>query len=171
VSKRIFNIALYGTPGAGKSTTADLIEEIGKINGIYIKRIKLADPLYKAQAQIYKIAGKKIDFYSQDGELLNFLGYYLRKLNPSILLNEFDKQIKDFEDMHQLSPIRDGIVLCDDMRSPDFQFMMDNKFLMVRVIAENSLCSKRREQRGDLSSLSNILYRSMVDWIVPNIDT
>ena len=126
----IVRVGLYGIPGAGKSTTCSIIEAYCIEKGYKFTRIKLADPLYKAQEAIYTMAGQKLgDFYEQDGELLNFLGYYFRKINPNSLLDRFAETLAEKIDELVLHNLPISIIVCDDMRRPDAEFLRRNNFL------------------------------------------
>ncbi|MBI5102395.1 MAG: hypothetical protein HZB33_11240 [Nitrospirae bacterium] len=111
-------LALYGSPGAGKSTTTKILTELCAVKRMEIRRLRLADPLYECQSAIYKIAGKPLSsLYVQDGELLNFLGSHLRKINPSVLLDHFHKKLRDtMLELDQL-PTSNSLIVCDDMRA------------------------------------------------------
>ncbi len=146
----ISRIALFGPPGAGKSTSNKILSELCKEKSWKHQTIKLAEPLYTAQSTIYEIAGVKLNnFYQQDGELLNFLGYYLRKLNPSVLLDAFSERLNElvtsYEDASRL------IIVCDDMRQPDCEHLRNLGFLLVRIEADDELCKARKVARGDVT--------------------
>jgi cytidine deaminase len=157
MSDRVRKIALYGTPGAGKSTTSELIRARCSELDIGFTRLKLADPLYLAQSKIYEIAGRDLeDFYTQDGELLGFLGVHLRKINPDVLLNSFDRRVEQAMEAFEQSSSVDGcaLLLCDDMRYPDWGFLEGLGFMPVRIVAEEPTCLRRRQERGDLTLTS-----------------
>lgn len=166
----LIQLALFGTPGAGKSTTSKIIEDYCTGAGVSFIRIKLADPLYEAQSAIYSIAGKQLsDFYQQDGELLNFLGSYLRKLNPNVLLDRFSNNLTSAIEKLDLSGSPTRLVVCDDMRRPDADFLRSMNFKLIRITADVQVCDLRRGERGDrsLGSASHATEQGL-DEIVPD---
>ncbi len=144
-------LALYGSPGAGKSTTTKLLIDLCADRQIIMRRLRLADPLYECQNALYQIAGKPLaSFYVQDGELLNFLGSHLRKINPSVLTDRFDKKLQDtLAEMDGRSS--NSLIVCDDMRQPDYEFISELKFIVVKIQASHETCIERRRSRGDIS--------------------
>jgi hypothetical protein len=149
--RSINRLALYGIPGAGKSTTTRLVRHICQTNDIEFSLIKLAEPLYAAQQAIYSISGRPLDgYYQQDGELLSFLGIYMRKINPDVLIETF--RVKLNAEVERLNEINNpALIICDDMRRPDAQFLQLNGFKFVRIIADEGVCVERKKLRGDLS--------------------
>jgi dephospho-CoA kinase len=149
---KIMRIGLCGTPGAGKTTTSRFLESYCLGQQYFFDRIKLADPIYEAQAAIYAIAGRKLsNFYEQDGELLNFLGYYLRKINQNVLLDRFAERLVQKIEIATRSNAPFGIVICDDVRAPDAEFVKTNDFLLIRLLADEQICTERRHNRGDIT--------------------
>lgn len=144
-------LALFGTPGAGKSTCSHLLELICRERAIGFYRVKLAEPLYDCQAAIYEIAGRPLaDRYQQDGELLNFLGTHLRRINASVLIDAFRQRV-DRIAAEQSGRAGPTLAVCDDMRALDAPHLRDIGFTFVRVIANPALCRERRMGRGDAS--------------------
>jgi dephospho-CoA kinase len=174
---RILRIGLYGSPGAGKSTTSRFIEEYCSASSILFHRIRLADPIYEAQACVYSAADRHLThFYEQDGELLNFLGYYLRKLNETILLDRFAKRLTEAV-AAEGGASQTKVIVCDDMRFPDAAFLRKLGFISVRITATEAACVQRRINRSDrsLSSPEHITERNLgaiaCDLIIENDGT
>ena len=109
-----------------------------------IKYIRLADPLYLAQQAIYKICGKEKDFSTQDGELLNFLGSHMRKINPNVLQEHFSKSLNNIT-----SDI--DLIICMDVRPKDISFVKKEDFFLVNISAPPTVTLQRRKNRNDLS--------------------
>ncbi|WP_093587939.1 nucleoside/nucleotide kinase family protein [Lentzea waywayandensis] len=112
--------------------------------------ITLATPLYQAQAAVYQIAGKPLDDESvQDGELLNFLGSHLRKINPSVLEEQFLLELKRISSRG----LHTGrtLVVCTDARPADFAYLRQELFRLVMIDVDPETSRKRRVLRGDLS--------------------
>lgn len=150
-SRRLKRIALYGYPGAGKSTAARILKD--QCQGrIWFARIRIAQPLYEAQSDIYQRAGRQLrDFYQQDGELLNLLGIQLRRLNPRILEDRFASSVRESLDRFRKTPMRDGLIVCDDVRYPDVHFIRGLGFDFVQMHTPKIARSMRRHRRGDVS--------------------
>lgn len=143
-------IALFGAPGAGKSTATAILSDLASNAGFDFRRIRLADPLYQCQNAIYEIAGCPLaDFYTQDGVLLNFLGSHLRRINPTVLLDSFDRELVRLGDIG--SEYAGRIIACDDMRASEATFLAARGFRLVRVAAPTEICLSRRAARGDVS--------------------
>jgi hypothetical protein len=136
-------LALFGRPGAGKSSTAGFIEAYCRAAPLGFYRLRLAEPLYRCQEFIYSTASRQLEAGVQDGALLNFLGSHLRRINPNVLLDDFRSRLEGL-------PAREaGIVLCDDMRAADAAEMKAMGFCFIHINAPNELRRERRAQRGD----------------------
>lgn len=144
--------ALFGMPGAGKSTTTARLQHLLSTQGTELHHIRLADPLYECQREIYRIAGRPLaDQHVQDGELLNFLGTHLRKINPTVLLDRFAIELRRVDDELRRNGIGEALILCDDVRPADEPFVRSCGFTLVKVTAHEDLCCRRRQARRDLS--------------------
>lgn len=145
-------IALFGAPGAGKSTSSNLLEQICRERSIGFHRVKLAEPLYYCQAAIYQIADRPLaDRYTQDGELLNFLGAHLRKINPTVLIDRFRERVEAISAVQTGATPAATLTVCDDMRAVDAPPLRAMGFTFVRLTADPALCRQRRAGRGDAS--------------------
>jgi dephospho-CoA kinase len=133
-------IALLGNTGVGKGTFANLLEEM--ITDHRIHRLKLARPLYDAQESVYRLCGIVKPYEVQDGELLNFLGAHMRKINPKVLENSLKARIKD---------INEGIIVCDDARPKDVGYLKELGFVIIEILATPRIAEERRKLRGDLT--------------------
>ncbi|MGA5284890.1 hypothetical protein ACPCSK_31495 [Streptomyces griseoincarnatus] len=135
-------------PGAGKSTFAGLLAQELDSRGVPSTRVKLAQPLYDIQAAVYEKAGRPLaDRYQQDGELLNFLGSHMKKLNPRALLDAFVALVHDRE--------RDrpgDVLICDDMRGDAAETLVVLGFTLIEVSAFNAVRRERKQGRKDLSA-------------------
>jgi dephospho-CoA kinase len=141
-------IAACGKPGAGKSTFCLMLrEEFARID-CEVKVFKLAAPLYELQATIHQYAGVPLlESDQQDGQLLNFLGSHLRKLNASVLVDNFIDRVDRYCALHP-----ESIILCDDMRGTDTRALVEAGFRIVEVVAPEKLRRDRKFGRGDLSA-------------------
>ncbi|HLZ62480.1 MAG TPA: hypothetical protein VKR06_36500 [Ktedonosporobacter sp.] len=114
--------------------------------------LKLAEPLYEAQSYIYTLCGRPLAFrYEQDGVLLNFLGTHLRSIFPDVLLQHFRYRYEEFLRRCETRGGTSTVVICDDVRSPDANFLSTLGFTLVRVEAPPEVCRMRRALRGDIT--------------------
>lgn len=140
----MIKLALFGEPGSGKTTGGQVLERLCAERALRFHRLRLAEPLYACQQEIYRIAGRPLaDRSVQDGVLLNFLGAHLRRINPTVLTDDFRRRLEALPD--------DGLVLCDDMRAVDAPSLRTLGFVFARIRAPSSLCLTRRAARGDLT--------------------
>lgn len=102
----------------GKSTAVRYLES--KYNVI---NIKIATPLYELQDMFYKYINKEMKG-KQDGELLQFLGYKIRKENPDFLKNSF---------IEKLNSLESKIIVNDDARPFDYEFLKDLGFIFIKI--------------------------------------
>ncbi|MFS8098839.1 hypothetical protein LFM09_17055 [Lentzea alba] len=146
----MIRIALAGLPGAGKGTFTAAARRWAAERDRRLETITLATPLYRAQAAVYEIAGRPLDDESvQDGELLNFLGAHLRKINPSVLEEHFLLELKRISSQH---PHSDGtLIMCTDARPADFGYLRQELFQLVLIDVDPETSRRRRVLRGDLS--------------------
>ncbi|MFI9772481.1 hypothetical protein ACIHJG_37365 [Streptomyces sp. NPDC052415] len=141
-------IALYGRPGAGKSTFAALLAQELAHTGAQALTLKVGAPLYELQAVIHAVAGcPLLDGGEQDGRLLNSLGTHLRRINPNALTDVFIQRVRQAE---QRRP--DAVLVCDDVRAPDVAAVTGLGFVLVEVAADAAVRRERKAARGDLSA-------------------
>lgn len=147
----IGRFALFGPPGAGKSTVRRLSQQAAADLGFTVRHIRLADPLYAAQDAIYRLAGRTLrDPSVQDGRLLNLLGIEMRRINPDVLADHARAELASLGRDITTRPGPHAIV-CDDMRPPDAPFLRELGFEFVRIQVDASATQDRRRRRGDLT--------------------
>ncbi|SBT41790.1 cytidine deaminase [Micromonospora auratinigra] len=136
-------VALFGLPGAGKSTSAGLLREALTSMGRRVAVVKTAAPLYDVQSAFYERVGLTLADGQQDGALLNFLGSHFRRAAPDFLLADFDRRWR--------AAVLGGAdtVLCDDARPVDLPGLAGQGFRIVRVTAPDELRRARKSGRGD----------------------
>ena len=111
-------ICFLAPSGYGKSTASVVLaNEYGACI------VKIAKPLYELQADFYKKLGMDIG-EKQDGELLQFYGYKVRKENPNFLLECFCESVNMCED---------AIIINDDCRPMDYEFLKNMGFVFVKI--------------------------------------
>lgn len=115
-----FKICFLAPTGYGKTTGAEILSEIYKI-----KTIKIATPLYEMQEEFYKKIGMNIG-NTQDGELLQFLGYKIRKENSKYLLERFIKELEEASENYE-------IIINDDCRPNDYEYLKELGFMFIKI--------------------------------------
>jgi hypothetical protein len=114
--------------------------------------LRLADPLYLAQADVYRRAGRPLDNPDiQDGRLLNVLGSEMRRINPDVLADHAREAVGRMQRLIEGSLSQPHVILCDDMRPGDAWFLEDLGFRFVGIKVTADLSLARRRLRGDLS--------------------
>lgn len=141
-------VALYGRPGAGKSTFAGLLAQELALVGADVLTLKVGAPLYELQAVVYAMAGRPLlDGGEQDGLLLNALGAHLRRINPGALTEAFTRRVRQAEDTRP-----DAVLVCDDLRASDVDAVTGLGFVLVEVTAPDEVRLVRKQSRADLSA-------------------
>ncbi|MFI6324807.1 hypothetical protein ACIBG8_45290 [Nonomuraea sp. NPDC050556] len=137
-------LALYGLPGAGKSTFAAFLADEFAAVGANATVVKLGAPLYELQSLVYATAGRPLlTATQQDGLLLNDLAVHLRRINPDALTEFFAAKVD--------SAPHDMALICDDMRAPDVEAMEAMGFVLVEVHAPEAVRLARKHKRADLT--------------------
>lgn len=141
----MLKIALYGKPGAGKSTFARLLTQHLQARDTPCAVVKIGAPLYELQALLYTIAWRPLlEPTAQDGLLLADLAGHLRRINPSSLTDLFAAKMAT-------APAGAALV-CDDMRAPDVEAVKKLGFMLVEIQAPQQVRQARKHARGDLAS-------------------
>ena len=123
--RNIVKISFMAPTGSGKSTAANFV--LNKFDNVVL--LKLADPLYFLQKKFYEFLNLEIGEKTQDGELLQFLGYKIEKELPGFLAMEFYKKIGDINDQCT-------IIVNDDCRPHNYQYLKDWGFIFIRIIGK-----------------------------------
>jgi cytidine deaminase len=140
---RPLRIALFGLPGAGKSTSAALLRERLEQRGARPAVVRIAAPLYDVQDAFYGRTGTPLASGQQDGVLLNFLGTHFRTTAPGFLLEDFRRRCDE-----ALLAEAD-VLICDDARPVDLEEVAKQGFTLVRISAPDDLRRARKSGRGD----------------------
>ncbi len=136
-------VALFGLPGAGKSTSAGVLRHLLAERGHQVAVVKIAAPLYDVQEAFYRRACAPLDDGQQDGQLLNFLGSHFRAAAPGFLITDFGQRCSG-----ALLGGADTII-CDDARPADLEGLRAQGFALVRIWAPDALRRERKAGRGD----------------------
>lgn len=143
---RRIRIALFGLPGAGKSTSAEIFQKAFSAIGLRVAVIKLAAPLYDVQEFFYSRVRNTIRPGQQDGALLNFLGSHFRNIDPKFLIEDFVERCS-FSDLGGAD-----VILCDDARPLDLEKLAEQGFSLVQISAPDALRRARKKNRDDRTS-------------------
>jgi hypothetical protein len=141
--RSVQRVALFGLPGAGKSTSAGLLRRTLTEMGRNVEVVKLAAPLYDVQESFYARARTRLAEGQQDGRLLNFLGSHFRRAAPGFLLEDFARRCS------AAALAGADVLLCDDARPADLDGLRAQGFTLVRVTAPEELRRDRKAGRGD----------------------
>jgi cytidine deaminase len=140
---RVLRIALFGRPGAGKSTTGAMLRQAFAGMGRPATVVRTAAPLYDVQRYFYARAETSLAEGQQDGALLNFLGSHIRQAAPGFLLADFGQRCA--------SALLCGAdtIICDDARPGDLAEIAEQGFSIVRISAPDPVRLQRKSGRGD----------------------
>jgi cytidine deaminase len=139
-------IALFGLPGAGKSTSAAILRRVLEADEKRVAVVKIAAPLYDVQHRFYERAAAPLVAGKQDGKLLNFLGSHFRDVLPGFLLADFAERC----DLAALSGA--NVIVCDDARPVDLKDLSAQGFTIVRITAPDELRRARKAGRDDVTT-------------------
>ncbi len=142
-------IALVGQPGAGKSTTAQIFKQLLNDIGHEVVVVKIASPLYDIQNHFYDRMDTSLLPDQQDGVFLNFLGSHFRSVSPGFLLCDFKKR--------WMWAVLTGAqtIVCDDARPTDIEGLKNQGFVVIHILASDTLRRRRKTNRGDKTSGSD----------------
>lgn len=137
-------LAVLGLSGSGKSTIAGLIRASFERRGLTVATVKLAEPLYRLQHEVYAVAAMGLRPGAQDQFLLEELARQLRRIAPRALAEDF---------LGRLLQADADVVLNDDLRDPwvDFPVLRDAGFRMIRVVVDEETRRQRLSERADPS--------------------
>ncbi|MGQ0840311.1 cytidine deaminase [Actinokineospora sp.] len=142
-SRPPLRVALFGLPGAGKSTSAGLLRQTLAELGYHIAVVKLAAPLYDVQDFFYTRTDSPLADGQQDGALLNFLGSHFRRTAPEFLLADFAERCAN------ATLGGADVIICDDARPTDLDGLADQGFRIARITVPDALRRARKVGRGD----------------------
>ena len=137
-------VAVVGLAGAGKSTCASLISEFARDHGMSHAVVKLAEPLYHLQEQVYTRSGVALSPGAQDQVLMEALADAMRRIRPTSIVDDF---------LRRLDGVSADVVVNDDLRDPthDAPGLRRQGFRILRVTCDEALRSRRLAARADPS--------------------
>jgi dephospho-CoA kinase len=163
---RAVKLALIAPSGSGKSTVAGLLEQAARKRGLVPAIVKLAAPLYRLQAEIYRVARVPLRPGDQHQKILESLAQHLRDVNPRAIVDDF---------LTRLAAVEADVVINDDIRDCDVDWpaLRAEGFRAVRIRAPEAIRVKRLSVRNDAhaimkSSLDAIIARIPSDIVVDN---
>ncbi|MDT0266105.1 cytidine deaminase [Streptomyces sp. DSM 44915] len=144
--RKTLRLALFGKPGAGKSTTAGILEKALREAGQRVAVVRIAAPLYDVQEFFHARAGAPLRKGQQDGALLNFLGSHFRRTASGFLLEDFAERCA----LTAFGGV--DVILCDDARPADLGGLAEQGFHLVRISAPDAVRRQRKAGRGDATA-------------------
>lgn len=138
-------ICFLAPSGFGKTTATKLLSE--EYN---TKLVKIGAPLYELQRKFYEMLGIQLGD-TQDGELLQFYGYKIRKENPNYLLSVFDESIKDIHQYYD-------VIINDDCRPYDFDYLRNLGFVFIKINGYRH----SRQDHSEIDSKSSLEWQSEI---------
>jgi len=141
-------LALFGHSGAGKSMSARIVTELCEDQGLRVERVRLAEPLYAMQHEMYRRAGRSIPFYAQDQVLLESIAGHLRRISPTALADDFERRLEASDA---------DVALNDDLRDVrvDMYRLRRLGFVLVRIDCDDARRAARLRARGDESVVAD----------------
>lgn len=145
----MIKLALYGDNAAGKTTSAILLNEIGRDLGIEVEIVRMASPLYELQAQVYSSAKRPlVDADQQDERLLSLLASELRRINPSALHEYVVDSVSAASKRRNVGEL---LLLVEDSRPIDRNNLKGLGFSFLHIWADSLTRERRTRSRGDIA--------------------
>jgi len=123
-------IGLVGKAGTGKDTVADYLMAVyGFKKFAFAYRLKEID---------YELFGPT---EGKDRKRLQEFGQFCRTIDPDTWVRQLHKQIKDYH----------GNIVVTDIRQPnEYQYCIDNGFIIVKIVCDDEIRTQRMIDRGDI---------------------
>lgn len=141
----MLRLCLLGGTGSGKSTSCALFRQAFTKRGMSVETLKLADPLYQLQSQIYELSGQPLhQGGTQDQILLETMARVMRRISPEALVWNLGKRLSDCQS---------NVVINDDLRDNfvDAPVLKAKGFHFIRIYARPAVRTARLKTRGDIS--------------------
>ncbi|WP_414147289.1 ATP-binding protein [Erwinia sp. BNK-24-b] len=138
-------LALVASSGSGKSTTAGLLKEAFRQQGLSVSIEKLALPLYNLQRAYYSEMAQTIAENAQHQLLMENIASNLRMLNPRSLIDHlFSRLQKNHAD----------VILTDDLRDrqTDWPALVEQGYVVIHVLCDEKIRHRRLSERHDLQT-------------------
>lgn len=123
-------IGLVGKAGTGKDTVADYLMAVYGFNKFaFAYRLKEID---------YELFGPTV---GKDRKRLQQFGQFCRTIDPDVWVNQLHKQVKDYH----------GNIVITDIRQPnEYQYCVDNGFIIIKIVCDDEIRTQRMIDRGDI---------------------
>jgi hypothetical protein len=106
--------------------------------------VKIAEPLYLMQRELYTMIGRQIAPYQQDQILLRVLAGEIRRIAPSFLADDF---------LRRVSQSTAKIIVNDDLKDVDVDYpkLVTAGFRFVKIACDEETRLRRLASREDLA--------------------
>jgi len=140
----MLKLAFYGLSGVGKSTASTLIGRMCRQRGVTFEVVKIAEPLYRMQRDIYVRLGRQVTPHQQDQLLLRALADQIRRIEPSFLTDDF---------LWRVDQSTATAIINDDLKDVSFDYprLAQAGFRFVRITCEEETRARRLSGRADLT--------------------
>ncbi|WP_221320929.1 hypothetical protein [Actinoplanes sp. L3-i22] len=116
--------------------------------GMTMQIIKIALPLYRLQQHLYASAGRDVDLWTHDNELLRVLATQLRRINPDFLADDF---------LTRTRACCADVVINDDLRDTavDYPRLVADGFCFLGVRCDDDVRRRRLTARADITIVAD----------------
>src|SRR5690606_732434 len=123
-------IGLVGKAGTGKDTVAAyLVAVYGFRKFAFADRLKEID---------FELFGPTV---GKDRKRLQQFGQFCRTIDPDVWVKQLHKRIKDYH----------GNIVVTDIRQPnEYQYCIDNGFIIIKIVCDDDIRIERMKERGDI---------------------
>lgn len=144
-NKKQLRLALVGSSGSGKSTTASLIKNGLEKKGLSVKIEKLATPIYNLQNAYFNEMGVSVPPQSQHQKLMEKIASNLRMMDSNSIVSHLFLRVAES---------KSDVILTDDLRdkSVDWPALVSKGYHIIRVKCSEDLRLQRLENRKDLQT-------------------
>lgn len=163
---RVRRLCIFGLAASGKSTASRMVSQLVTQHGDRVEVVKIAEPLYRLQQHVYATAGRRVDLWAHDNEMLRLLAAQLRRINPLFLVEDFLARVR---------ASTADVIINDDLRDVDVDYprLVAAGFQFLHVACPDAVRAARLAARGDLTVVPDTVDtwgfgRLTPDWTVEN---